>query len=157
MGRRGLEVWPVKQHVGRIIPSNPLPGDSLLFVYGTLRPFVDIPMARWLRRVARYVGPGRTRGRLYDLGPYPAFRPPRRADEWVFGDLYRVRSPSVMGRLDRYEAGTGHGRPRFVRRACVVSLGRRRRHAAWIYVYERHPSRRSRIVHGDYFAYRGAR
>jgi hypothetical protein len=45
----------MKQHVARIIPSNPRRGDSLLFVYGTLRPFVDIPMARWLRALARYV------------------------------------------------------------------------------------------------------
>jgi gamma-glutamylcyclotransferase (GGCT)/AIG2-like uncharacterized protein YtfP len=145
----------VKQHVDRIIPSNPRPGDSFLFVYGTLRPFVDIPMARWLARVARYVGPGRTRGRLYDLGPYPGFRPSCRLDQWVVGDLYRVRDPSVMRRLDRYEAGTGHGRPRFVRRACVVSFGRRRRCAAWIYVYERNPLRRPRIEHGDYFAHLG--
>jgi gamma-glutamylcyclotransferase (GGCT)/AIG2-like uncharacterized protein YtfP len=147
----------MKQHVARIIPANPPPGDSLLFVYGTLRPFVEIPMARWLRRVARYVGPGRTRGRLYDLGPYPGFKAARRSDEWVTGDLYRIRNPLAMRRLDRYEAGTGHGRPRFVRRACVVSLGRGRRRAAWIYVYERNALRRHRIDHGDYFAHRNFR
>jgi gamma-glutamylcyclotransferase (GGCT)/AIG2-like uncharacterized protein YtfP len=145
----------MKQHVARIIPSNPRRGDSLLFVYGTLRPFVDIPMARWLRGVARYVGPARARGRLYDLGPYPGLRPSRRSNEWVAGDLYRVRNPRIVRRLDRYEAGGGRGRPRFVRRACVVWLGRRRRRAAWVYVYERNPLRRSRIEHGDYFAHRG--
>ena len=116
----------MKEHVARIISSRLTQRDSLLFVYGTLRPFVDIPMSRWLRHVARYVGPGRTRGRLYDLGPYPGLRPAHRSGEWVVGDVYRVRKPLVVRRLDRYEAGSGYGRPRFVRRACVVSLGRRR-------------------------------
>ena len=64
--------------------------DSLLFVYGTLRPFVDIPMAKWLRRAARYMGPATTRGRLYDLGAYPGMRAARGRGEFVAGDLYRV-------------------------------------------------------------------
>jgi hypothetical protein len=28
----------------------------LLFVFGTLRPFADVEMAKWLRRNARYLG-----------------------------------------------------------------------------------------------------
>ncbi len=61
--------------------------DSLLFVYGTLRPFIDIPMARWLRRAARYVGQATARGRLYDLGPYPGLRAARGCGERVVGDV----------------------------------------------------------------------
>jgi gamma-glutamylcyclotransferase (GGCT)/AIG2-like uncharacterized protein YtfP len=140
--------------VARIISSRFPQRDSLLFVYGTLRPFVDIPMARWLQRVARYIGPAKTRGRLYDLGPYPGLRPARRTREWVRGDLYEVRDPLVVHALDRYEAGTGAGRPRFVRSACIVSVGRRRGRPAWVYVYQRNPSHRARIAHGDYRAHR---
>ena len=140
--------------MARIISSRFPQRDSLLFVYGTLRPFVDIPMARWLQRVARYIGPAKTRGRLYDLGPYPGLRPARRTREWVCGDLYEVRDPFVVRALDSYEAGTGAGRPRFVRSACVVSVGRRRQRAAWVYVYQRSPSHRARIAHGDYRAHR---
>jgi gamma-glutamylcyclotransferase (GGCT)/AIG2-like uncharacterized protein YtfP len=140
--------------VARIITSRFPQRDSLLFVYGTLRPFVDIPMARWLQRVARYVGPAKTRGRLYDLGPYPGLKSARRTCDWVYGDLYEVRDPFVVRALDRYEAGTGAGRPRFVRSACVVSVGRRWPRAAWVYVYQRNPSHRARIAHGDYRAHR---
>ena len=140
--------------MARIITSRFPQRDSLLFVYGTLRPSVDIPMARWLKRVARYVGPARTRGRLYDLGPYPGLKPARRTREWVCGDLYEVCDPFVVRALDSYEAGTGAGRPRFVRSACVVSVGRRRQRAAWVYVYQRSPSHRARIAHGDYRAHR---
>ena len=79
--------------------------DSLLFVYGTLRPFVAIPMARWLRRAARYVGPATTRGRLYDLGSYPGMRAARNCRERVLGDVYRVVKPHVFRVLER------NGRP----------------------------------------------
>lgn len=111
-------------------------------------------MARWLAQVARYVGPAKTRGRLYDLGPYPGLKPARRTCEWVYGDLYEVCNPFIVRALDDYEAGTGAGRPRFMRSACVVSAGHRRQRAAWVYVYQRNPSHRVRIVHGDYREHR---
>jgi gamma-glutamylcyclotransferase (GGCT)/AIG2-like uncharacterized protein YtfP len=141
-----------ERSVARIISSRFPQRDSLLFVYGTLRPFVDIPMARWLRQRARYVGHGRVHGRLYDLGPYPGLTAARRSGEWVAGDLYRVRDPRVLRVLDRYEAGSGFGPPRFVRHSCIAFRGRRRT-AAWVYVYQRSTSRRARIAHGDYFAH----
>jgi gamma-glutamylcyclotransferase (GGCT)/AIG2-like uncharacterized protein YtfP len=140
-----------ERSVARIISSGFLERDSLLFVYGTLRPSVDIPMARWLARMARYVGPGCVRGRLYDLGAYPGLKAPRRSDEWVAGDLYSVRKPRVLHALDRYEAD-GRGRPRFVRRNAVVRLGRRE-HEAWVYVYRLGTLRQPRISHGDYLAH----
>ena len=45
--------------------------DSLLFVYGTLRPFVDIEMAPWVADARALYGRGTTPGRLYDLGATP--------------------------------------------------------------------------------------
>ena len=97
--------------------------DSLLFVYGTLRPFVDIEMAKWLRHAARYLGSGTTRGRLYDLGAYPGMSAARARGERVVGDLYRVSNPRVLRVLDRYEAGA-HGKARFMRERCEVELDR---------------------------------
>jgi gamma-glutamylcyclotransferase (GGCT)/AIG2-like uncharacterized protein YtfP len=140
--------------VARIISSRFPQRDSLLFVYGTLRPFVNIPMAKWLQSVARHVGQGKVPGRLYDLGPYPGLKPARRTREWVSGDLYAVSDPFVVRALDSYESGTGSGRPRFVRSACVVSTGRGRPRAAWVYVYQRNPPQRARIAHGDYREHR---
>jgi gamma-glutamylcyclotransferase (GGCT)/AIG2-like uncharacterized protein YtfP len=123
--------------------------DSLLFVYGTLRPFVDIPMARWLQNVATHLGPARTRGRLYDLGSYPGLRPSRRRDEWVAGDLYRVGG-EVLRVLDRYEAGAGSRAPRFVRKRCEVGIARFRSLSAWVYAYRHVVDPRARIASGDY-------
>jgi len=120
-----------------------------LFVYGTLRPCVDIPMARWLRDVATHGGSARTHGRLYDLGPYPGLRPARRCDEWVTGDLYRV-STKVLRALDRYEAGNGSGAPRFVRQRCVVRVAQFRSRSAWVYVYQQIAAPQARVRSGDY-------
>jgi len=124
--------------------------DSLLLVYGTLRPFVDIPMARWLHRVARHLGTARTRGRLYDLGRYPGLCPGLRRGEWVVGDVYRVRRSMIYRVLDCYETGDAHDRPRFIRQRCTVWLAPRQRRNAWVYVYRRRVPPQSRIVHGDY-------
>jgi gamma-glutamylcyclotransferase (GGCT)/AIG2-like uncharacterized protein YtfP len=125
--------------------------DSLLFVYGTLRPFVDVPMTLWLKTVAAYAGPAKARGRLYDLGPYPGLRPALRSGDWVTGDVYRV-SAKVLLVLDRYEAGAGGGAPRFVRRRCELATPKARSVRAWIYAYQRVVGPRARIASGDYRA-----
>lgn len=120
-----------------------------MFVYGTLRPFVDVEMARWLRSAARYLGPAITPGRLYDLGPYPGMGAARGRGEWVVGDVYRVTSPRVFRVLDRYEAGE-RGKARFAREPCVVDLGRGGRRIAWSYRYRYSVVTAARIASGDY-------
>jgi gamma-glutamylcyclotransferase (GGCT)/AIG2-like uncharacterized protein YtfP len=130
--------------------------DSLLFVYGTLRPFVDIEMARWLRGAARYLGPATTPGRLYDLGAYPGMGGRRGRGERVAGDVYRVTNPNVFRVLDRYEAGE-RGKARFVREPCFVELARGGRKIAWTYRYRYSVVTAARIACGDYRAHRAAR
>jgi gamma-glutamylcyclotransferase (GGCT)/AIG2-like uncharacterized protein YtfP len=131
--------------------SSRLPGrDSLLFVYGTLRPFVAIPMAQWLAAAARYVGPARARGRLYDLGPYPGMHSARGRRQWVVGDVYRVASPRALRVLDLYEAGARPARPRFARVRCTVALVCGARRCAWVYLYRPRVRNAPRIVGGDY-------
>lgn len=125
-----------------MISSRPKRRDSLLFVYGTLRSFSDVPMARWLRRFARPLGPATTRGRLLDLGSYPCMLAPRGRGETVVGDLYRVAAARVFRVLDRYEA-------RFVRERCSVRLPSGKRTSAWTYRF-RHRIAGVRIASGDY-------
>jgi gamma-glutamylcyclotransferase (GGCT)/AIG2-like uncharacterized protein YtfP len=127
-----------------MISSSPTRRDSLLFVYGTLRPFVAIEMAKWLQDAARYLGPATTSGRLYDLGAYPGMRAARGRRERVVGDVYRVSNPRVFRVLDRYET-------KFVRERCIVKLGRGSRSRAWVYRYRYGVAGRTRIASGDYF------
>jgi gamma-glutamylcyclotransferase (GGCT)/AIG2-like uncharacterized protein YtfP len=129
--------------------------DSLLFVYGTLRPFVDIEMATWLRGAARYLGPATTPGRLYDLGAYPGMLAARARGERVVGDVYRVTNPRVWRVLDAYEAGD-RGKARFVRERCVVDLVRGGRRVAWAYRYRYSVVAAARIARGDYRVHRRA-
>lgn len=129
-----------------MISSRPTRRDSLLFVYGTLRPFVDIETARWLRGVARYLGPASTPGRLYDLGEYPGMTAARSRRERVVGDVYRVANPRVLRVLDRYEAS-------FMRERCVVKLERGARVTAWAYRYRHRIGGATRIASGDYRAH----
>ena len=121
--------------------------DSLLFVYGTLRPFVDIEMAKWLRGNARYVGSATTRGRLYDLGAYPGMRSARGRGERVIGDVYRVTNSRIFRVLDRYEAS-------FDRERCVVKLDGGRCSVAWAYRYRYGVVGAMRIASGDYRLHR---
>jgi gamma-glutamylcyclotransferase (GGCT)/AIG2-like uncharacterized protein YtfP len=123
--------------------------DSLLFVYGTLREFFAIPMARRLRREGRRLGRACVAARLYDLGRYPGISRPRRRDEWVTGELYRLKSPRrTLRALDRYEA-------RFVRELARVSFGRRRACRAWVYRFRGPVRARDRIASGDYGSHLG--
>jgi gamma-glutamylcyclotransferase (GGCT)/AIG2-like uncharacterized protein YtfP len=126
--------------------------DSLLFVYGTLRAFVDIPMARRLRCAARHLGVARAPGRLYDLGSYPGLAVARRRGEWVAGDLYELPAPRLLLQaLDRYEAGAaGRERPRFVRVRAAVIFADGARRTAWLYRYRLPVRPRLRIRSGDY-------
>ena len=121
--------------------------DSLLFVYGTLRPFVEIAMAKWLRNSASHLGTATTPGRLYDLGAYPGMRTARGGRERVVGDVYRVTDARVFRVLDRYEA-------RFVRERCVVSLERGGRRVAWAYRFRYRVASAARIASGDYRSHR---
>jgi len=125
----------------------------LLFVYGTLRPFVDIEMAKWLRSAARYLGPATAAGRLYDLGPYPGMCAARGRGEHVAGDVYLVTNPLVFRVLDRYEAGE-HGKARFVREPLEVDLARGGRRHAWAYRYRYSVVTAARIASGDYRRHR---
>ena len=127
--------------------------DSLLFVYGTLRELFDMPMARRLRREAQSLGVARVAGRLYDLGRYPGMTPPRGRDEWVVGELYRLKPPSrTLRALDRYECGPvfSLARARFVRervRALSAAGGAR---SAWMYRFRGRARAENRIKSGDY-------
>ena len=98
---------------------------TLLFAYGTLAPEGPAAAVRdgWVA--------DRVRGRLFDLGPYPALID---LDDpgagWVEGHVRAVTSSELTGRLDPYE-GVDEG---LYRRLAAKTRGGRR---AWVYVYAR--------------------
>jgi gamma-glutamylcyclotransferase (GGCT)/AIG2-like uncharacterized protein YtfP len=97
----------------------------LLFAYGTLAP-EDASAARaegWLEDAVR--------GRLYDLGPYPALVDHEEPSfGWVEGYVRGVSWEQLSGSLDSYE-GVREGLYRRVE--TVTRAGRK----VWVYVYAR--------------------
>jgi gamma-glutamylcyclotransferase (GGCT)/AIG2-like uncharacterized protein YtfP len=123
--------------------------DSLLFVYGTLRPVIGSPVGRWLAGVTKFVGPASIEGRLYDLGRFPGLIAAPGGGR-VVGDLLRLRNPAAtFDVLDRYEGAVTARRPLFRRVRLHVSTKRGRRRA-WMYVYARRAVPGRRIAGGDY-------
>ena len=121
-------------------------GGDLLFAYGTL--MRGYPLHRVLARGATFVGAGRVRGVLLDLGRYPGLVAGRGA---VTGELYRLDEPELLGTLDREE---GYN---FERRRSTVTLADGRRARAWIYRYRGPRERAVPIPAGDYRAAQRAR
>jgi gamma-glutamylcyclotransferase (GGCT)/AIG2-like uncharacterized protein YtfP len=126
-----------------------------VFFYGTLwtgtgDAEIDALVRRHCRRVAR----GHIRGRLYDLGAYPAAVPSDAERDRVYGMLFRLaHGDAALSELDHYEnydpAHPDCGE--YLRCRAPVHLARRATVIdAWVYFYNGDPPRARRIVHGDY-------
>ena len=116
-----------------------------LFVYGTLRRGYTNRYARLLDRSAQYLGTARIQGRLYDLGRYPGVHLQGGADEWVTGDLFRLRNAeAVLAELDEYEGSA------FERVSTMAVLSAADRVRCWVYEYKLGVAEDRRILSGDY-------
>ncbi|MBK8071198.1 MAG: gamma-glutamylcyclotransferase [Ramlibacter sp.] len=82
------------------MPESPSPAvPRLVFVYGTLRRGESNDITR-LAPAPCFVAPGRARGVLYDLGPYPGAR--FGGDDWVVGEVFAIEA-ALEQRLDEIE------------------------------------------------------
>ena len=125
---------------------------DFLFVYGTLRSDIGHPMAEFLAQRARFVGPAKMPGRLYDLGPYPGMREPENVDDWVHGELYELRNAAAtLEALDRYESLGVEPAP-FVRQRGTATLACSDVVTTWVYRYQGGMNRARHIASGDYRA-----
>jgi gamma-glutamylcyclotransferase (GGCT)/AIG2-like uncharacterized protein YtfP len=100
------------------------------------------------------------RGRLYDLGPYPAAIVDAEAHERIRGEVLEL-SPgtSVLSVIDTYEEcdpadAVGS---LFLRLRCDAEVDDGRVLNSWIYVYNRDPGSAPLVPHGDYVRWRAER
>ena len=128
-----------------------------LFVYGTLMRDFDHPMAQLLSRSADFIGEARCRGRLYLVKHYPGLVLSDDADEFVFGELYRLTQPEALLReFDMYEAcGEGFAEPtEYIRRLLQVALqdgaDEPSTCEAWTYLYNWPVAHLPRIASGRF-------
>jgi gamma-glutamylcyclotransferase (GGCT)/AIG2-like uncharacterized protein YtfP len=128
-----------------------------LFLYGTLRP--DLARGELVALVQPLcaLGQATMRGRLYDLGPYPAAVLDDSADCDIVGQVVALPDdPALLARLDAYE-GFDPRRPADslylrVRRKATLADGRIQ--DCWIYAYNRDPGSAPQVASGDYAAWK---
>jgi len=125
---------------------------NLLFVYGTLMRGYDGPMAKLLSHSAEFCGDARCRGRLYLVKHYPGLVLSNDADDVVFGELYRLRTPEEsFATLDEYEGcGPGVASPGYLRQVLPVTRDDGAVSEAWTYVYNRPVAKLKRIASGRF-------
>jgi len=90
-----------------------------IFVYGTLQ-FGEERAHHWPRQPLK-IEPAETRGRLYDLGLYPALMP---GDDRVVGELWHLATSDIEMTcrvLDAVE-GYNQGEPDWYRRDVVICI-----------------------------------
>jgi gamma-glutamylcyclotransferase (GGCT)/AIG2-like uncharacterized protein YtfP len=124
-----------------------------IFVYGTLRAGHDHPMARRLAAQARLIGEGRTPGRLYDCGWYPAAMFDETEKRQIIGDVFALKpSGRLLAELDAYEAGD----PNYARVPLEVTLANGGTVRAWAYGVTKAPNAKL-IPGGDFLVHRNAK
>jgi gamma-glutamylcyclotransferase (GGCT)/AIG2-like uncharacterized protein YtfP len=134
--------------------------NEYLFVYGTLIPeLAPAEIEGVVRRLGR-VGPGFTRGLLYDLGEHPVADFDDGSDGRIFGEVLELPDDaSVIDALDRYEGFDREDEAAswFVRTKCHVILESGDETECWVYVYNGEIASAKFIESGDYLGYRSHR
>lgn len=119
---------------------------TYLFVYGTLRSKVEIPVKQEIAKHWEVIGESEIKGKLYDMGDYPAAVP---GDGAIKGEVYLINDPgAVFGVLDKYEGNA------YSRKQEPVTLPGGDTVQAWVYWYTRPVEDKMLISDKDYLAYR---
>ncbi len=127
-----------------------------LFVYGSLRSGFRSPAYEYISRFFELVGDARTKGKLVDMGSYPAGIPGD--DGYIIGELYRIKNEDefswTIGQLDDYEGVTVEPDEvqLYRREIAAVELGNAVL-PAWVYWFNGDVSGRLVVASGDILDY----
>ncbi len=133
------------------------PPEELLFVYGTLRTGFENPLARRIRKEARFLHPARfTAAILVDLGHYPGLVPVADSNSVVEGDLFGLPPrDDLLDALDAYEGCSKdpeHPGEYFREKHGVLDPDGRTL-SAWTYLLNRPSAGLPVVTGGDYLKY----
>ena len=128
-----------------------------LFVYGSLRSGFRSPAYEYISRFFDLVGDAKVRGKLFDLGDYPAAKPSDE-EKFIIGELYCIRNKKqfswAMGQLDDYEGVNGAFDEVSLYRRDVVDVHiHDETTKAWIYWYHGDVEGKPVIESGDVLQY----
>jgi gamma-glutamylcyclotransferase (GGCT)/AIG2-like uncharacterized protein YtfP len=133
------------------------PGIFHLFVYGSLRSGFHSPAYEYISRYFNLIAKAKVKGRLYDMGEYPAAIPVE-TNDFIVGELYLIKSESefswAIGQLDDYEGvNVEEGETQLYRRELADIFVDDKIVKAWIYWYNGDVSGRPTIASGDILEY----
>ena len=75
-----------------------------LFVYGTLKRDHQHKEGRFLSSNSNFLGAGKIKGHLFNMGHYPGLTIPENTDSWVFGEVYELQhAHKIFNVIDEYE------------------------------------------------------
>jgi gamma-glutamylcyclotransferase (GGCT)/AIG2-like uncharacterized protein YtfP len=129
------------------------PGVYQLFVYGSLRSGFHSPVYEYISRFFTFVGEAKVKGKLFDLGEYPAAIPAEE-DFFIIGELYTAKNQQefswAIGQLDDYEGldVEEEETPLYKRTVTEVYINDQVTHA-WVYWYNGDVSGKPVIASGD--------
>jgi gamma-glutamylcyclotransferase (GGCT)/AIG2-like uncharacterized protein YtfP len=133
------------------------PGVYNLFVYGSLRNGFRSPAYEYISRFFTLISEGKVRGKLFDMGSYPAGIPTN-DNTFITGELYAAKGESefswAIGQLDDYEgANVEPDEMQLFRRGLAEIYANNKITHAWIYWYNGDVSGRPLIASGDLMQY----
>ena len=127
-----------------------------LFVYGSLRSAFKSDAYQYISGFFSFEGEAKVKGKLYDLGAYPAGVPAN--DGFIVGELYSIRNESefgwAIGQLDDYEGVSAEpDEIQLFRRELVDVFIENSTTLAWIYWYNGSVEGKPLIESGDLIQY----
>jgi len=133
------------------------PGVYQLFVYGSLRSGFHSPVYEYISRFFKFIGEAKVKGRLYDMGSYPAGIPGGE-EVFIIGELYQAINEHEfswsIGQLDDYEGvDVEADEIQLYRREVTDVYLNNEVTNAWIYWYNGDVSGRPVIQSGDMMEY----
>lgn len=130
---------------------------QLIFVYGSLRRGFHGPAFQYIAPYFKHLADGKVKGKLYDLGEYPAALPTT-DDHFIIGELYEANSPDefdwAISQLDDYEGvHPEEGEVQLYERALTTVYTDNGEFTAWIYWYKCDVTDKPVIESGDVLEY----
>lgn len=128
-----------------------------LFVYGSLRSGFKSPAYDYISHFFSYVGEAKVKGKLFDMGSYPAGIPAN-DNGYIVGELYTIKNKMefswAIGQLDDYEgvAVEPDEIQLYKREITDVQIGGSTV-KSWVYWYNRNVEGRPLIESGDLIQY----
>ncbi|MCF8715169.1 gamma-glutamylcyclotransferase [Joostella atrarenae] len=125
-----------------------------VFVYGTLMSGFHNSIAEFLRKNSLFIGKGKTKGEIYDLGSFPGAVFNENATNFIYGEVYQINSNTnaVIKALDGYEGIYDSSFDYYEKREAFIQVNNTQIKAS-VYHFKKSPDNFVLISHGDYSSY----